>query len=268
MPACGGSRRCCRKRPAGLAARYGGEEFVVCLPGTPVAGAFEVALKIQTALRDVAIQDETTGNALVAAADTGLYRAKSNGRDRVMQADVRSFPQDGAIDTAMPWAPTSCRERLREMPLRWRRAVALAVPGRIVGRRAAALLQCRFLFVVQPFVAGDAMGEIDVDMALRPGDLERLVVAGRRRRGLWGSGRRSRGRSWRRPIRRPAARATAARWGHLGEGGAERHQGQNAGNHPVLHSEARRISRKEISRRVFVTGRWVSPAKWFHRRPL
>ena len=116
------------RRPADLAARYGGEEFLICLPGTPALGAFDVAAKIQSALREMAIphagsplhivtvsiglaslvpQDGLTAHQLVAAADTGLYRSKSAGRDRVMQADVSSFEAGGAIGTAMPWAPSA-----------------------------------------------------------------------------------------------------------------------------------------------------------------
>ncbi|HEV2673470.1 MAG TPA: GGDEF domain-containing protein [Aliidongia sp.] len=113
------------RRPADLAARYGGEEFLLCLPGTSSEGALEVAYKIRAAVRDMAIphaastqrvvtvsiglagmvpQDGETSDELVAAADTGLYRAKSAGRDRVMQADVRRFQLGDAIDATIPLA--------------------------------------------------------------------------------------------------------------------------------------------------------------------
>jgi len=115
------------KRPADLVARYGGEEFLVCLPGTPAAGAFEVAQKIQAAVRDMAIPHaasplhvvtlsiglagmvpdaEAACDRLVAAADAGLYRAKAAGRDRVVTAEIEPLQAVPLVEATMPWVST------------------------------------------------------------------------------------------------------------------------------------------------------------------
>jgi diguanylate cyclase (GGDEF)-like protein len=93
------------RRPADLVARYGGEEFVCVLPETDLDGAMAVAQELERRVRqldmaharsDVASvvsvslgvasqggQASGDAGALLAQADTQLYKAKSTGRGRV-----------------------------------------------------------------------------------------------------------------------------------------------------------------------------------------
>jgi diguanylate cyclase (GGDEF)-like protein/PAS domain S-box-containing protein len=107
-------------REIDLAARLGGEEFALLLPATPVADAREAVERVRerfnalglvagdsrrtriTVSCGIAEWDASAGGAddLLAAADRALYRAKSQGRDRVVvsePADARREASDAPI---------------------------------------------------------------------------------------------------------------------------------------------------------------------------
>lgn len=92
------------KRPSDLVCRYGGEEFVVLLPNTSAVDAFKLADRARDTLRrtPVVVDEQTismtascglacsepeqpeSSDELIRRADDFLYRAKNEGRDRVI----------------------------------------------------------------------------------------------------------------------------------------------------------------------------------------
>jgi diguanylate cyclase (GGDEF)-like protein len=131
-------------------ARFGGEEFAILLPETPPEQAFEIADRIRRTVADKLYDVETSSepiratvsigvagfprdgsdaNELIHQADLAVYRAKLQGRNRVLDASSEpllmpekrqgrlvAVPEDGDHVVPLPPAPETAQAQERRHP--------------------------------------------------------------------------------------------------------------------------------------------------------
>jgi diguanylate cyclase (GGDEF)-like protein len=91
-------------RDSDLLARFGGEEFIVLLRDCAMEGALECAERVRAAVPGgmtcsagvASFQPGEDNNTLMARVDLALFRAKTGGRNRTIQADEK-LPPDVAV---------------------------------------------------------------------------------------------------------------------------------------------------------------------------
>jgi diguanylate cyclase (GGDEF)-like protein/putative nucleotidyltransferase with HDIG domain len=167
-------------------ARFGGEEFAILLPETPPEQAFEIAERIRRTVAGKAYDVETSSepihatvsigvaafprdgsdaNELIHQADLAVYRAKLQGRNRVLDASSEPLllpekregrlvvvPEDGDHVVPLPPAPESAHEQERRHPR----------PHAMNGPRFLSLSRRLAVFVGIVSVLGIAAGIIGV----------------------------------------------------------------------------------------------------------